>query len=187
MRGTGPPIELRGLEFAELQRLADERILPPVERWDPPHCGHSGMRITRDGTWLHEGRPIERTAMVRLFATILRREPDGSHVLVTPIEKLVIDVESTAFRVIEMSSEGSHRNRQIAFRLDSGDVLILGPDHPLRLGKTDLGPRILVRHGLEAEILRPVYYELAEVAIAEAHDPLGIWSADTFFALSEPE
>lgn len=187
MRGTRPPIELRGLGFAELQRLADEQILPPVERWDPPNCGHSGMRITRDGAWLHEGRPIAREDMVRLFATILRREADGSHVLVTPIEKLGIDVESTAFRVVEMSSEGSNRDRQIAFRLDSGEILILGPNHPLRLGEKDLGPRILVRHGLEAEIARPVYYELAELAIAEAHDPLGIWSAGTFFALSEPE
>lgn len=186
MRGNGPPIELRGLGFAELQRLADERILPPVDLWNPPNCGHSGMRITRDGTWIHEGRPIERGAMVRLFATILRREPDGSHVLVTPVEKLTIDVDSTAFRVIEMSSKGDRGDRRIAFRLDSGDVLILGPDHPLRLAGNDLGPRILVRHGLEAEIARPVYYELAELAIAEAHDPLGIWSSGTFFAF-EPE
>ncbi|MEO6360039.1 MAG: DUF1285 domain-containing protein [Sphingomicrobium sp.] len=182
-----PPIELRGLDFAELQRLADEQILPPVEHWNPPNCGHSGMRITRDGTWMHEGRPIERAAMVHLFATILRREPDGSHVLVTPVEKLVIDVESTAFRVIEMSSEGDHRDRRIAFRLDSGEILILDREHPLRLASNGSGPRILVRHGLEAEIARPVYYELAELAIAEDHDPLGIWSAGAFFALSEPE
>lgn len=187
MRAVRPPIELRGLGFAELQRLADQQIPPPVERWDPPNCGHSGMRIAGDGTWWHDDRPIARENMVRLFATILRREPDGSHVLVTPVEKLVIDVESTAFRVVEMSSEGIHRDRRIAFRLDSGEILILGPDHPLRLGENDLGPRILVRHGLEAKIARPVYYELAELAIAEAHDPLGIWSAGTFFALSAPE
>ena len=178
-------IELRGLNFAELQRLADERILPPVERWDPPHCGHSGMRIKRDGTWLHEGRPIERESMVRLFSTILRREPDGSHVLVTPVEKLTIDVDSTAFRAVEMDSEGEGQGRRIAFRLDSGDVVILGPDHPVHVAEDKQGPRILVRHGLEAQLARPVYYELAELALAENHRPVGLWSSGTFFPLTE--
>ena len=102
--------------------------------------------------------------MVRLFATVLRREPDGRHVLVTPVEKLNIEVESTPFRAVEMQSEGEGRDRRIAFGLDSGDAVILGPEHPLRIDPT---PRILVRHGLEAELSRPVYYELAELALAE--------------------
>src|SRR3569833_3909046 len=110
-----PPNELRGLSLADQEKLAGDRILPPVDRWDPPHCGHSGMRIARDGTWYHEGAPIRRSAMVRLFSTVLRREPDGRHVLVTPAEKLDIDVDSTAFRAIAMSGEGDGRVLRIGF------------------------------------------------------------------------
>src|SRR5688572_1266909 len=128
-----PPIELQGLSLAELQALIDERRLPPVDQWNPERCGHSGMRIARDGTWYHQGDPIRRPAMVRLFSTVLRREPDGRHMLVTPVEKLDIEVESTAFRAIGMEVEGAGRQRRIAFKLDSGDALILGPNHPLRM------------------------------------------------------
>src|ERR671919_3067610 len=113
------PIELQGLSLAELQKLIDERRLPPVDQWRPERCGHSRMRIARDGTWYHEQGPIRREAMVRLFSTVLRREPDGRHVLVTPVEMLDIDVESTAFRAIEMHCEGQGRERRIAFGLDS--------------------------------------------------------------------
>jgi hypothetical protein len=182
MPETRPPIELKGLSLTELQQLIDERRLPPVDQWDPEACGHSGMRIARDGTWYHDGSPIRRPAMVRLFSTVLRREPDGRHVLVTPAEKLGIEVEETAFRAVEMSSEGEGRSRRIAFRLDSGDAVILGPDHPLRLEPT---PRILVRHGLEAELVRPVYYELAELALAEGGEPAGVWSDGAFFPLEQ--
>lgn len=180
-----PPIELKGLGLAELQSLIDQRKLPPVDRWNPDHCGDSGMRIARDGTWYHEGRPIDRPAMVRLFSTVLRREPDGSHVLVTPVEKLTIQVEATAFRAVEMECEGHGRERRIALRLDSGDALIVGKDHPLWVAKRPDGPspRVAVRHGLEAELARPVYYELAEIALAEGSHPPGVWSDGSFFAL----
>lgn len=184
MPETRPPLELKGLGLAELQRLIDERRLPPVERWDPPHCGDSEMRIARDGTWYHQGSPIARPAMVRLFSTILRREPDGGHVLVTPAEKLAIEVETTAFRAVAMHGEGQGRERRIAFQLDSGDAVLLGPEHPLRIAG-DGGPRILVRHGLEAELSRPLYYELAEIALAEGAEPPGVWSEGAFFALGE--
>ena len=132
-----PPIDLQGLSLAELQRLIDERRLPPVDQWNPERCGHSEMRIARDGTWYHEGAPIRRPAMVRLFSTVLRREPDGRHVLVTPVEKLEIEVEATAFRAVEMTQRG-RRARAAAsrFRLDSGDAVILGPDHPLTIVDT---------------------------------------------------
>jgi hypothetical protein len=180
MPETRPPIELQGISLAELQRMIEERRLPPVDRWNPERCGHSDMRIARDGTWYHQDAPIERPAMVRLFSTILRREPGGNHVLVTPAEKLEIDVEGTAFRAIEMSTEGEGAKRTVAFRLDSGDAVILDAEHPLTLTPS---PRILVRHGLEAELSRPVYYELAEIALAEGHDPPGVWSAGMFFAL----
>lgn len=187
MPETRPPIALQGLSLAELQKLIDERRLPPVDRWNPERCGHSGMRIARDGTWYHDGSPIGRPAMVRLFSTVLRREPDGSHVLVTPVEKLAIDVEGTAFRAVEMHSEGSGRARRIALKLDSGDAVIVGPGHPLSLVQTAQGPspRVLVRHGLEAELSRPVYYELAEIALAEGCDPPGVWSDGAFFPLSD--
>ena len=145
------------------------------------------MRIARDGTWYHEGEPIRRPAMVRLFSTVLRREPDGRHVLVTPVEKLDIEVEATAFRAIEMRSEGQGRQRSIAFGLDSGDAVVLGSDHPLTLDNADGPPRIAVRHGLEAELSRPVYYELAEIALAEGHDPPGVWSNGAFFPLGPVE
>ena len=185
MPETRPPITLQGVSLAELQRLIDERRLPPVDRWNPERCGHSGMRIARDGTWYHEGAPIRRPAMVRLFSTVLRREPDGRHMLVTPVEKLEIDVETTAFRAIEMETEGSGRDRSIALRLDSGDAVIVGPNHPLTVAEGEHGPspRVLVRHGLEAELSRPIYYELADIAVAEGHDPPGVWSAGAFFAL----
>jgi len=180
-----PPIELRGLSLAELQKHIDERRLPPVDKWNPQACGHSEMRIARDGTWYHQGSPIARPAMVRLFSTVLRREPDGRHMLVTPVEKLEIDVEATAFRAVEIRSEGEGRVRRIAFKLDSGDAVILGPDHPLRVVQGEHGPspRLLVRHGLEAELTRPVYYELAEIALAEGGDPPGVWSEGAFFPL----
>jgi uncharacterized protein len=187
MPETRLPIELSALTLADLGKLIDERRLPPVERWNPERCGHSAMRIGRDGVWYHEGQPIGRPAMVRLFSTVLRREPDGTHVLVTPTEKLTIDVESTAFKAVEMSSDGEGESRRIAVRLDSGDAVILGADHPLSMIETDQGPspRILIRHGLEAELTRALYYELAEIALAEGHDPLGVWSDGIFFPLEE--
>jgi hypothetical protein len=187
MPETRPPIELRGISLTELQKLIAERRLPPVERWNPEHCGHSGMRIARDGTWFHEGAAIRRPAMVRLFSSVLRREPDGTHVLVTPAEKLEIDVEATAFRAIDMRVEGKDRDQRVAFALDIGDAVILGPDHPLRIVQTPAGPspRLLVRHGLEAELTRPVYYQLAELALEES--PPGVWSEGAFFSLESGE
>lgn len=187
MPETRPPIALKGVSLAELQRLIDERQLPPVDRWDPPWCGDSGMRIAADGAWHHNGSPIARPAMVRLFSTILRREPDGRHVLVTPVEKLGIEVERTAFRAVDMTTEGSGEERRIALALDSGDAVIVGPEHPLMVVEDANGPspRVLVRHGLEAELSRPIYYELAEIALAEGADPPGVWSEGRFFPLGQ--
>lgn len=187
MPESRPPIDLQGLSLTELQRLIDEHKLPPVDQWNPERCGHSGMRIARDGTWFHEGSPINRPAMVRLFSTVLRREPDGSHVLVTPVEKLEIEVEGTAFRAIEMQCEGRGTNRQIAFKLDSGDAVIAGAANPITLVGTADGPspRVAVRHGLEAELSRSIYYELAEIALEEGGNPPGVWSCGAFFPLGD--
>jgi hypothetical protein len=187
MPETRPPIDLKGISLPELQALIDSQRFPPVDKWNPANCGHSEMRIAGDGTWYHQDRPILRPEMVRLFSTILRRESDGSHILVTPVEKLEIEVERTAFRVTEMRSEGSGRARSIALGLNDGNALILGPDHPLHIvdDENGLSPRVLVRHGLEAELSRPVYYELAEIALEEGCDPPGVWSGGLFFPLGE--
>lgn len=180
------PIEASGQSLAELAAAIEARGgPPPVDRWNPRHCGHSAMRIARDGTWFHEGQPINRPAMVRLFATVLRREADGSHVLVTPVEKLRIDVEATAFRATQMTMDGKGKDRRIGLTLDSGDALIVGLGHPLSVVETPEGPspRVAVRFGLEAELARPLYYELADIALAEGHNPPGVWSNGQFFAL----
>ena len=180
------PLEAQSLSLDALAKAIEARDgPPPVDRWNPDHCGHSGMRIARDGSWYHEGRPIERPAMVRLFASVLRRESDGSHVLVTPVEKLSIDVEATAFRATQMTMAGDRDQRRIGLTLDSGDALIVGPAHPLTVVETADGPspRVAVRFGLEAELARPLYYELAEIALAEGHNPPGVWSDGAFFPL----
>jgi len=182
-----PPLEAQGLSLADLAAAIEARGgPPPVDRWNPTHCGKSDMRIARDGTWYYRGRPIERPAMVRLFSTVLRREPDGSHVLVTPVEKLAIEVESTAFRATQMTMSGEGDQRRIGVTLDSGDALIVGPAHPLSVVETADGPspRVAVRFGLEAELSRSLYYELAEIALAEAHNPPGVWSDGAFFPLT---
>ncbi|CAN5779385.1 DUF1285 domain-containing protein [soil metagenome] len=183
-----PLPDLATLSLAEIARLAEERKLPPVERWNPTHCGDSAMRIARDGTWFHQGSPIGRLAMVRLFSTILRREPDGGYVLVTPVEKLDIAVEDAPFIAVEMKVEGEGRDARLAFRLNTGDLVNAGQDHPLRFAERDDGPRpyLHVRGGLEALVARPVYYELAAMALANDTSPPGVWSDGAFFPL-EPD
>lgn len=178
-----PPPDLSKLSLAEIAKLAAERKLPPVEKWNPTHCGHSGMRIARDGTWFHEGSPIGRKEMVRLFSTVLRREPDGSHVLVTPVEKLDIDVEDAPFIATEVQIQGEGEARQIAFSLNTGDLVLLDAEHPLIVRTDESGPLpyVIVRGGMEARIGRSVYYELANIAIGE--DAEGVWSHGRFFPL----
>jgi hypothetical protein len=185
MPAPEPPPDLTGLSLADILRLTEERRLPPVDKWNPTHCGHSAMRIARDGTWFHEGSPIGRPAMVRLFSTILRREPDGRHVLVTPVEKLDIEVEDAPFLAVEVKSEGEGRDRTLAFRLNTGDMVVASEDHPLRIEEREDGPHpyLTVRPGLDARLARPVYYELADIALAEADDPPGLWSGGAFFPL----
>jgi hypothetical protein len=185
MPAPEPPADLSGLSLSEIAQLAEAKKLPPVERWNPSHCGDSAMRIARDGTWYHEGSPIGRPAMVRLFSTILRREPDGSFVLVTPVEKLAIEVEDAPFVAVELKSEGEGEERSLAFRLNTGDVVVVGPAHPIQLKASEDGPHpyIEVRAGLEALVARSVYYELAELALSEGARPPGLWSGGAFFPL----
>jgi hypothetical protein len=165
--------------------MAEEKRLPPVEKWSPTHCGDSEMRIGRDGTWFHQGSPIGRPAMVRLFSTILRREPDGRHVLVTPVEKLDIAVDDAPFVAVEVRSEGDGDGRRLGFRLNTGDLVVAGPDHPLRFEDRADGPHpyLKVRGGLEALVVRAVFYELAEIALSEDSSPPGLWSGGCFFPI----
>ncbi|NLS28505.1 hypothetical protein S2M10_35160 [Sphingomonas sp. S2M10] len=180
-----PPPDFASLSLAEIARLAEEHRLPPVESWNPAHCGDSEMRIARDGTWIHQGSPIGRPAMVRLFSTILRRESDGRFVLVTPVEKLDIAVEDAPFVAVELKVEGEGEAMRLAFRLNTGDVVVAGPDHPLRIEPRDDGPHpyVAVRGGLDALIARNVYYELAQLALAQSDSPPGVWSQGMFFPL----
>ena len=187
MPAPAPPADLSSLGLADIARLAAERKLPPVDRWNPTHCGDSGMRIASDGTWFHEGSPIGRPAMVRLFSSILRREPDGRFVLVTPVEKLDIEVDDAPFVAVELKTEGRGPNRSLAFRLNTGDVVLADADHALRIEPHDDGPHpyLHVRSGLEARLTRPVYYELAELALEEGASPPGLWSGGAFFPLGD--
>ena len=170
----------------DIARFVADRKLPPVEMWNPTHCGDSDMRIAADGTWFHAGTPIGRAPLWKLFATILRREPDGRYVLVTPAEKLDIAVEDAPFVAVELTVEGDGRDRRLGFRLNSDDHVIAGPEHRLRVETAADGtprPYLHVRGGLEALVARPLFYEIADLALAEGHSPLGLWSDGMFFPI----
>jgi uncharacterized protein len=137
--------------------------LPPVERWNPPFCGDIDMRIQADGTWFYMGTPIGRAPLVRLFSTVLRKDEDGKTYLVTPVERVRINVEDAPFVAVEMAKEG----QDLTFRTNVGDVAIAGPEHALRF-KFDplnhgLKPYLHIRGRLEALISRPVMYELVSL------------------------
>lgn len=200
MVSTAQPIRAEALDLsqaslADIARAVAEKRLPPVDQWNPTHCGDSDMRIAPDGTWFHMGTPIGRPAMVKLFSTILRREADGSFVLVTPVEKLSITVEDAPFLAVEASSEGEGAARTLAFRLLTDDIVVAGPANPLRLDTAPDGtprPYLHVRgpadRPLEALVNRAVFYQLADLALADqARDggPLGLWSGGAFFAFAD--
>jgi hypothetical protein len=183
------PKDFAQLSLTEAAELLAARKLPPVESWHPEREGDSFMEIRADGSWYHEGGRINRPAMVKLFSTILRREADGSHALVTPAERLSIMVEDTPFRAVELKSEGEGKTRKLVFRLDTDDLVMAGPDHPLTFG-TDPNspdPRLHVRgaigNGLEARIDRALYYEIVDMALADQNDPPAIWSNGAQFSL----
>jgi hypothetical protein len=170
--------------FAELLALAKGGKRLPVEHWHPTHCGHSDMRIAADGTWFHAGSPIGRKELVILFSSILRREADGSHVLVTPVEKLDIEVEDAPFVAVDADSMGEGRDRRIAFRLNTEEVVIAGPANVLDVRVGDDGrprPYLHVRGGLQALVNRATFYRLADLALAEGSEPPGLWSGGAFF------
>ena len=156
----------------------------PVERWDPPYCGEIDMRIAADGAWFYRGSLIAREPLVRLFASILRREPDGRHVLVTPVEKVGIEVTDAPFLAVEVAAVGEGRERGLTFRTNVGDLVAAGPDHPLRFeteaGTAGLKPYLRVRGGLDALASRALALELVDMA-DEEDGAAGIWSGGMFF------
>jgi uncharacterized protein len=157
---------------------------PPVDKWNPAHCGDIGMEILADGTWMHEGTRITREALVRLFATILRKDEDGQTYLVTPGEKIVVKVHDAPFVAIRADRHGEGREQRIVFTTNVGDVITAGPDNPIRVKRNGDEPRpyVLVRGRLEARILRAPFYELVEWAESRKSG-LGVWSGGSRFAL----
>lgn len=179
------PPDLSGLNLVQIAELVANRKLPPVEQWTPEKSGESEMRIAADGRWYHQGGLISRPAMVRAFSSLLRREKSGEYWLVTPHEKLRIDVEDVPFLAVEATSEGSGQAAQLAFRLNSDDLVIAGSDHPIELRVFDGSevPYLYVRNGLWARVSRPLYYDLAERALATDPARPGLWSGGLFFPL----
>lgn len=162
-----------------------KRGLPPVHLWNPAHCGEIDIVIRRDGTWMHEGSPIGRKELVRLFSAVLRKDPDGYH-LVTPVEKLRITVEDAPFHAVRVdAAEGV-----LTFTTDVGDETVAGEQNPIRVETDPVtgepAPYVHVRRGLEARIGRAVFYELVEMAEERetAEGPqLGVVSDGVFFPL----
>lgn len=161
------------------------RALPPVEKWNPPYCGELDLVIRRDGVWVHEGTPIGRAALVRLFSTVLRREGDR-YFLVTPVEKLGIRVEDAPFTAVLMRVNEGPNERRLIFTTNVGDEIAADAHHPIeyRACGRSRAPYIRVRAGLDALVARAVFYDL--VALGETRDIdgvaiFGVASAGVFF------
>ena len=163
-----PPPELAGMSLAEIAQAVADRKLPPVEQWSPDNVDDSHMRIAADGTWYHDGSPVTRPAMVRAFSGLLNREEDGSYWLVVPYQKLSIEVEDACFIATDVSEiEGD-----LAFRLNTDELVVAGPDHPLRAEGDPDAPALYVhvRRGCEARLNRSTYEQLAKIALARGED-----------------
>lgn len=167
-----------------------KRGLPPVERWDPPYCGAIDIRIAADGTWFHNGSPIRRDKLVKLFATILRREPDGRTVLVTPVESVGITVDDAAFVAVEMAVDGSGTDRRVSFRTNVDDLVSVDADHALRFEEAPDGalkPYLHVRRGLWALVTRALTYDLVDLAeerLVDGKPWLGLWAGGAFHSIA---
>lgn len=161
---------------------------PPLHQWNPPFCGDIDMVIRRDGTWHYRGTPIGRPAMVRLFASILRREGDR-FVLVTPAEKVGIRVEDAPFVAVDCDAAGTGAAQVVTFTTSLGDRVDCGPDHPLRVaGTADApAPYVTVRPGLEARLDRKTFYRLADLCEDDGSGRFGLRSGGAFFPVLPPD
>ena len=158
-----PPPELAALSLGEIAALVAGRKLPPLDQWQPARSGESEMRIAVDGRWYHQGGLITRPAMVRSFASLLMRDAAGQHWLVTPHERLAIAVEDAAFVAVDVR----HEQGALAFRLNTDELILAGPEYPvIARGDRDT-PAIYVaaHHGTEARLNRSTYAQLAEIAL----------------------
>lgn len=171
--------------LASAASRAGARGPAPVHLWDPPFCGDLDMRIARDGTWFHEGTPIGRERMVKLFASILKRESD-KHYLVTPVEKVGITVDDAPFVAVDVAREGEG----LRFTTNLGETAVAGPEHPVRVVRDpetgEPSPYIEIRSGLEALIDRKSFYrlvDLGETAPHEGEDWFGVRSNGMFFPI----
>lgn len=173
-----------------IERAGSLRGPAPVHLWNPAHCGAIDIRIDHHGGWHHEGRPIPREALVRLFSIVLRREPDGSYVLVTPAEKLTITVEDVPFIAVEMAIDGEGEAQKLILRTNVGDVVTVDAEHPLRVAagaaSDGLVPYVRVRGGLEARLARPLVHELAQ-HLEQRGDEIGLVSSGHFFVIGRAE
>jgi uncharacterized protein len=170
-------------------KQAPGRGLPPVHLWNPSHAGEIDIVIKADGRWVHEGATINRAPLVRLFSTVLRKDPDG-YWLVTPVEKMKITVEDAPFIATALSAETAPGRSVLTFTTNVGDEVAAGPDHPIRVEidpvTDEPRPYLHVRRGLEALISRPVFYELVEMA-QERNGTLGVESGGTWFPIGPVE
>lgn len=162
--------QLRADPLAIARLLKDEagndpKGLPPVHKWNPPYCGEIDMEIRRNGQWFYLGTPINRPALARLFSTVLRHDDDGFYYLVTPVEKVRIRVEDAPFLAITVDRHEEGDTNYLRFTTQTGDVVVAGPEHPIRMVYRPDGepsPYVHVRDNLEALISRNVYYQLVE-------------------------
>jgi uncharacterized protein len=155
-------------------------------------CGDIDIRIARDGTWFYHGSPIGRKRLVKLFSTVLKREPDGTYVLETPVEKGRIQVDDVPFVAVELSTEGAGERQRLTLRTNIDESVTVDAEHPISVRKDpETGhpvPYVLVRDALEARIARPVYYELVALGLerqAGSDHVYGVWSSGAFFPLGE--
>ncbi len=186
-----PPPELAALSLGELAEAAAARKLPPLDQWTPAETGDSEMRIAADGRWFHQGGIISRPAMVRAFSSLLTRDADGAHWLVTPFQRLSIAVDDAAFLATDMELRHDEADQPVlAFRLNTDDVVLAGPDHPLRIAGTPDLPAfyLAVRYGTEARLNRSTYGQLIDHALEISPDSqaLVVESMGAHFALVPP-
>jgi hypothetical protein len=174
------PPSLAGMSLLAIAQAVNGRTLPPIETWNPLETCDSQMRIRADGSWLHAGQPIARAAMVRAFASLLVRDADGQHWLVTPDCRQSIEVDDAAFLAVDLAV----REGALAFRLSTDELVIAGPDHPLRAAGDPATPAIYlaVRHGCEARLDRSTWLQLAGHALATG-DGTAVSSSGATFAL----
>lgn len=170
-------------------KSASKKGPPPVHLWNPAYCGEMDMRIARDGTWFHEGTPIGRAPLVKLFAGILKLE-EGRYYLVTPVEKLGIQVEDAPFVAVDFSVSGEGDSQEITFTTNVGDEVVAGAEHPIRVTRDaetgEPSPYVMIRRGLEARIDRKSFYRLVdmgETAPHEGADWFGVRSGGLFFPM----